>query len=161
TVSRSGHAVLGREHRAVGTGRGRDSTGRRYGGPSASVAAGQPHAFTPLWMVNACRRRITLPKSLRSRAGNSVGVGVVRLIGVGGCPRAGWEKRANHGTAAGCALGFDPARVRLDEVAHDGEPESGAARVARPAGIHSIKALEDAGQVLGRDADARIADAQP
>ena len=109
-------------------------------------------------MLNACRRRITLPESLRSRAGNSVGMCVTRLAGVGGRPWAGWEKRANHGPAAGHALGFDSTRVGLDEMAHDGEPETGAAGIARPAGIHAIKPLEDVWDILDPNPFPRVAD---
>src|SRR5260370_39908346 len=38
----------------------------------------------------------------------------------------------------------------------DGEPQAGAARVARAAAIHAVEALGEPGNVLGFDADPRV-----
>ena len=55
------------------------------------------------------------------------------------------------------ALGAHRTAVRLDQVAHDGQAESGAAFVARRAGVDAIEALEDSAEVLGRDSGAGVA----
>ena len=50
--------------------------------------------------------------------------------------------------------------VQLDQVAHDGETEPEAAVRARGAAVGLAEALEHVRQELGRDAAARIGDAQ-
>src|SRR6185295_6229071 len=59
------------------------------------------------------------------------------------------------------ALDTHPAAVQLDGVLHDGEPQPGPARGARPAAVDPVEALEDAGQVLGRDAAPGVGDGDP
>ena len=46
----------------------------------------------------------------------------------------------------------------LGDVAHDGQAQSRAAGLARPARVDAVEALEDPLEVLGRDADALVAD---
>jgi hypothetical protein len=59
------------------------------------------------------------------------------------------------------ARGADRAAVRLREVLHDGEPEAGAAGLARAARVRAVEALEDAREVLRADPAPRISDAEP
>src|SRR5690349_16693089 len=54
------------------------------------------------------------------------------------------------------ALGGHPAPVRLDEMLHDGEAQPRAAFIPRARGIGPVEALEDARQVLARDARAVV-----
>ena len=71
---------------------------------------------------------------------------------------------ARHGEAepeAGRALArlrADPPAARLDELLHDGQPDAGA--TARPVArlLDPVEALEDAVEVLGRDAVAGVGD---
>src|SRR5579883_1359844 len=54
------------------------------------------------------------------------------------------------------ALDPDPAAMGEDEVFDDGEAEAGAAEFARASLVDPVEALEQAGQILFWDADARI-----
>src|SRR5205823_7116819 len=56
---------------------------------------------------------------------------------------------------SGGALEVDAPAVRLDDVAHDGEPEAGRADVAAVAGLD--EAVEDALLLIGRDAAPGVA----
>ena len=51
----------------------------------------------------------------------------------------------------------DVAAVRLRDVAHDREPEPGAAGVAAARPVDAVEALEDAFEVARRDPDAVVA----
>ena len=52
----------------------------------------------------------------------------------------------------------DLASVVGGHVAHDGQPEPGAARLAAAGPVDAVEALEDPVEVAGRDADARVGD---
>ena len=54
-------------------------------------------------------------------------------------------------------LDRDLAAVRLDDVAHDGEPEPGSTGRAAARLIDAVEALEDPFEVAARDPDALIA----
>src|SRR5262245_36221651 len=57
------------------------------------------------------------------------------------------------------ALEEDASAVRLHDVAHDGEPETGGTRLAAVLPLH--EALEDALALLGRNAGTGVRDAHP
>src|SRR2546422_497688 len=59
------------------------------------------------------------------------------------------------------ALPPDPPAVVLGDVPDDREPEPGPPRRARPGPVDAVEALEDPGQLAGRDADALIGDGDP
>src|ERR1700756_869928 len=50
----------------------------------------------------------------------------------------------------------DPAFVGQDDVLHNSQPQTGAARVARTGFIDAIEALEDAVQMLRSDAGTEV-----
>jgi hypothetical protein len=56
------------------------------------------------------------------------------------------------------AFNPDAAAVRVNDVAGNGEAESGAARLARSRGVHAVKTLENALKVGLRNSDAGIGD---
>src|SRR5690606_5642927 len=56
------------------------------------------------------------------------------------------------------ALDLDPAAVRFDDQLGDCEAQPGAAALAIPARVDAVEALEDMGQVLGRDARSLVPD---
>src|SRR5262249_38270492 len=60
----------------------------------------------------------------------------------------------------GDAVEPDAAAVGLDEAAADREADSGSAGATGHRAVDAIEAIEDALGVLGRDADAVIADAE-
>src|ERR1035441_6654226 len=68
------------------------------------------------------------------------------------------QRQAQHNRRAlpQFALGVDRAAVRLDDVLHDGQPEPGAAGRAAPALVDPVKALENMGQVIRRNAGAVV-----
>src|SRR2546427_12772722 len=57
------------------------------------------------------------------------------------------------------AIDADAALVELNRVLHDGEPQPRAAQRPRPALVDPVEALEEARQMLGLDAPARIENA--
>src|SRR5690606_1568134 len=61
---------------------------------------------------------------------------------------------------AGCAADVDAPAVALRHVLDDGQPEAGAAGLARAAAIDAVEALGQARQVLGRDARAAVGDVE-
>jgi hypothetical protein len=74
---------------------------------------------------------------------------------------AAWGLRSGEldgefGTFTQTAVDLDAAAHLFDGVFDDGKPQPGTAHGARARFIGTIKALEDAGKVFGRDADARI-----
>ena len=58
---------------------------------------------------------------------------------------------------AGRALDLDAAAHALDDAPGDREAEAGAAELARGAAVGLLEFAEDAGLLLGRDADAGVA----
>ena len=70
--------------------------------------------------------------------------------------RQGHDEAGAH--AGTVALGLDPAAVRLDESARNRKADAAAAAVAGPAAVHTVEALEDTIEVLGRDALSGIGD---
>ena len=56
------------------------------------------------------------------------------------------------------AVDGDAAVMGLHDVLDDGQPQAGAAQLAAASAIDAVEALEDARQVLGRDAAAAICD---
>src|SRR5258706_12746743 len=48
--------------------------------------------------------------------------------------------------------------MSFDEVFYDGEPQPRSAFLARATRVHTIKALEDPGQMIGGDSAAGVAD---
>ena len=61
-----------------------------------------------------------------------------------------------HRAALGPVLGADLSALQLDEMLCDREPESGAARIARARFVDAVEALEDARQILFRNARALV-----
>src|SRR5712692_6161482 len=57
------------------------------------------------------------------------------------------------------ALGPDAAAVGLDDALRDGETKPGARDLAGGLALHAVELVEDMGQVSGRDADARVGQA--
>src|SRR5215217_4574688 len=62
------------------------------------------------------------------------------------------------GAMADLALDVDRAPVQVHVLERDGQPESGAAEGPGPVHVGAVEALEDVGQVLGRDALALVGD---
>ena len=77
----------------------------------------------------------------------------------GKCPR----KYCYRCAASELALGTNAPAVRFDQMAHDCKSKSGTAGIPGARPVDSVEALEDARQMLGRDADACVAnrDARP
>ena len=57
----------------------------------------------------------------------------------------------NMAPPPGRFCGAHLASVELDQVLHNRQPQTGAARIARPRLVHAIEALEHAGQILVRN----------
>ena len=70
----------------------------------------------------------------------------------------GGKLDGEFGTFAQPAMDLDRSAHLLDGVLDDGQAEAGAAQGARARLIDAIKALEDARQVFGGNADAGVAD---
>src|SRR6266851_10478843 len=70
----------------------------------------------------------------------------------------GREVQHNCGAAAELAFSLHAPAVCLHEVLDDRQAEPRAAFLARPAGVDPIKPLKNAGQVIGGDAAAGVAD---
>ena len=68
------------------------------------------------------------------------------------CRQAHGEGRAGGQRA----LHLDRTAVLTHDMFGDGQPQSRAAHVARARLIHDVETFEDAAEMLGRDADARI-----
>ena len=71
------------------------------------------------------------------------------------------EKRSHGSAPTELALRTHAPAMRFDEVPHDCKAKPGSARLSRARTIDSVEALEDAGQVLGRDADPCVANREP
>src|SRR5882762_6236122 len=69
----------------------------------------------------------------------------------------GGEVQQDCGAAAQLALGLYATAMCLDEMLNDRQPEPRAAFLTRATGVHTVEPLENAGEVLGGDAAARIA----
>ena len=74
------------------------------------------------------------------------------------CSPQHWQGERDARAAAEGAVDLDPAAVGLGDRAADGQAEAGPIRLRAPRGIDAIEAVEDVGQVLGRDADPRVGD---
>ena len=85
--------------------------------------------------------------------GASPDSGRARCVGLGQRDAQG-ERRAE----AFLAPHGDRAAVVAGHVLDDGQPEAGAAGAAGPRLVDPVEALEDAGAVLARDADAAVGD---
>src|SRR5687768_18480329 len=74
---------------------------------------------------------------------------------------SGRQEHADRRPAADGARRLDAAAVSIDEMADDREAEPGPPFGARAARVHAIEPLEDARQMLRRDADAGVAHIHP
>src|SRR5829696_7618623 len=70
----------------------------------------------------------------------------------------GREGDGEGGAMADLALDVDRAPVQVHVLERDGQPEPGAAEGPGPVHVGAVEALEDVGQVLGRDALALVGD---
>src|SRR5580658_2853497 len=70
----------------------------------------------------------------------------------------GWQLDSEFRAFAQAAVYFDGSAHLFDGVLDDGQAQAGAAQGARSRFVDTIEALEDARQILGWDADARVAD---
>src|SRR4051812_2479865 len=70
------------------------------------------------------------------------------------------QGEAEDGLLWRLALGAQLASVGEHDVLGDGEAEAGAARLARTGLVHAVEALEEARQVLGRNALAVVANVE-
>src|SRR5665213_269993 len=77
------------------------------------------------------------------------------------CRHRRWERSAYRSAASENAFSSYLSTVRLDEVFHDGEAEAGASALSRARRISSVKSLEDAWKVRGRDSHSGIAHTHP
>src|ERR1700722_19150391 len=66
----------------------------------------------------------------------------------------GRDAEMKPGTLSHGALDPDAAAVSIDNMASDGESESGAACFARARGVHAVKSLEDAFEVVFRNSNS-------
>lgn len=66
------------------------------------------------------------------------------------------QGNAEDSAFAEFAFDVDAAVHAFENVLNDGKAEAGAADGARAGFINTIEALEDAGQIIGWNADARI-----
>ena len=74
------------------------------------------------------------------------------------CARGAVECQRDSCTLPRLAFELEGSAVQQRAVLDDGQPKPRAARLARMAFIHAVKALEDAVDVLVRDADAGVLD---
>src|SRR5829696_5653436 len=74
---------------------------------------------------------------------------------------SGRDEHADRGPLADRAPRLDSPAVRVDEVADDRQTQPRAALRARASRVHTVEALEDAGQVLGSNPDPGVRDLQP
>ena len=89
--------------------------------------------------------RVSLSRFIRSRCR--------RLVG-------GKRKiEAKRGPTAGNALHLDLAAMQFDDVSRNGEPQPSAPGIARLAAIHAIVPVEDARQLITRNAATSVDDA--
>src|SRR5512134_698058 len=70
------------------------------------------------------------------------------------------KQEAERGALPGRALDPDRARVGLDDVLHDGEPQPGPPGVAGTLLVDAVETLEDPAEVLRGDADPVVLDAE-
>src|SRR5271154_5584289 len=68
----------------------------------------------------------------------------------------GREARGESAALARCAVDQQHALVPRQRMLHDGQPEARASGFARAAAVHAVKALGEARQMLGVDADAGV-----
>src|SRR5690348_18480232 len=111
----------------------------KAGGPAPDNPKRIPAARAPAWWTRRATR-------------------VVNRMGLAGLPRraGGGEHEPDRRPLARRTLRLHPPALGLHQMLHDGEPQPGAPLVARAAGIGAVEPLEDAGEVLGRDAAARV-----
>ena len=61
--------------------------------------------------------------------------------------RCGWHRDLEDRAAAIAIPGDRVPALQFNQMPHDGEAKSGAARVARARSVHAIKAFEDAREI--------------
>src|ERR1041385_2742982 len=81
-----------------------------------------------------------------------------RIIRIGGLVVIDRQDERERRAAARRRLHVDAPVVELDEVARQREAQAGAAATRAPAEFRLIELVEDALEVVGRDADALVAD---
>src|ERR1700704_4703494 len=62
------------------------------------------------------------------------------------------------GAFSECAVDLEQTPVMIDDMLHDGEAETGAAKLPRAGGIDPVEALGEPRDVLGENALAVVAD---
>src|SRR5580658_3512575 len=70
----------------------------------------------------------------------------------------GWQLDGEFRAFTQTAVYFDGSAHLFDGVLDDGKAQAGAAQGARSRFVDAVEALEDARQILGRDADAGVSD---
>src|SRR5690606_24917411 len=123
--------------------------------PSRATLTRNPSRLSP--MVRAST------KESSSSTTSTVGSGALMvlsacLVGDGHGTRAEREPQRERGALPLLGVEEDLAVVVLDDVAHDGQPEPGAAGLAAAGPIHPVEPLEDPLEVPAGDADAVIPD---
>ena len=91
-----------------------------------------------------------------SGGSGTAGDGVVRCGGAGSELGQGREGEADGAATTLASFGEHRAAVRLDDVAHDGQPQAGARLAAR--GDRSVEPIEDVRQIVSGDARPAVAD---
>src|SRR5215207_7551109 len=123
-----------------------------------AVHAARP-ASTARMTTGRRRREGWLATDGDLREGRRLGLGLGRLavrrlqLGVDGGQGDG-----EGGAPADLALHVDRAPVQVHVLQRDGQPQPGAAEGPGPVHVGAVEALEDVGQVLGRDALALVGD---
>ena len=69
------------------------------------------------------------------------------------------QPEVEHGALALLALDLDGGAVRVQDALHDGQAQADAAEAARGGAVHLVEAVEDLADLVARDADAAVADA--
>jgi hypothetical protein len=104
------------------------------------------------------RRLVRLSSTIRMRLPASAGALTLQVLGRHRRRRDSHRQLDPEGrTAAGHALDPDLPTHQLGEPLADGQPEPGAAVLARGRSVDLRERLEQLRQVLGRDADAGVA----
>ena len=124
------------------------------------LGAGRGEHGQPFLLRSALTRRVssasssttsTSPSSVRSRPGG------------GGAWSSGrsssGQAEAEDGAPALLAVHVDGGAVRVQDALDDGQPQPDAAEPARGGAVHLVEAVEDLADLVARDADAGVADA--
>src|ERR1043165_951739 len=104
--------------------------------------------------------RLAAPEPERVRLTTKGRRGLRNFHGDGHGDRSSRQEEKERRTAPGLALDTYVATMSAHDVLHNRQPEACAAQLARAGLVNAVKALEQARQVLSRDANARIGDTE-